>query len=109
MTTTSNSYAEKVFSEHPIALWPLDEQAYYVSLISETNRTISTANGWTISGATPGIFGGTPGESLPFPVFNNSVRNKFTLGAPPPTPANIAIESPVLVSSIDDINPTIGN
>ena len=109
MTVTSNSYAEKVFSEHPIALWPLDEQAYYVSLISETTRTISVANGWTIFGATPGIFGGIPGESLPLPVFNSSVRNKFTLGSTPSTPALIALESPVLVADVNDLNPTIGN
>lgn len=109
MTVTSNSYAEKVFSEHPIALWPLDEESYYVSLISETSRTISTANGWTITGATPGIFGGIPGESLPLPVFSNSVRNKFTLGSTFSTPATIAIESPILVNDINDLNQEIGN
>ena len=44
MTTTSNSYAEKVFSEHPIALWSLDEQVDYVSLITEDDRNMS--NSW---------------------------------------------------------------
>jgi hypothetical protein len=38
MSNPSNLYAEKVFSEHPIALWPLDDIADYVSLISEQNR-----------------------------------------------------------------------
>ncbi len=44
MTTTSNSYAEKVFSEHPIALWSLDERVDYVSLITEDDRNMS--NSW---------------------------------------------------------------
>lgn len=47
MTIPSNLYAEKVFSEHPLALWPLDETVDYVSRISETNRNVST--GWTDS------------------------------------------------------------
>ncbi len=41
MATTSNSYAEKVFSEHPIALWSLDEQVDYVSLLRESERDIT--------------------------------------------------------------------
>lgn len=41
MATTSNSYAEKVFAEHPIALWSLDEQIDYVSLIPESKRDIT--------------------------------------------------------------------
>lgn len=41
MATPSNLYAEKAFSEHPIALWALDDQLDYVSLISETQRVIA--------------------------------------------------------------------
>lgn len=44
MTITSNSYAEKVFAEHPIALWSLDEQADYISLVTENDRDMR--NGW---------------------------------------------------------------
>ncbi len=40
MSNPSNIYAEKVFSEHPIALWSLDESVDYVSLISEAERTL---------------------------------------------------------------------
>ena len=43
MTIPSNLYAEKVFSEHPLALWPLDETVDYISLISEANRNLSSA------------------------------------------------------------------
>jgi hypothetical protein len=44
MSNPSNLYAEKIFAEHPIALWPLDEDVNYLSLISSTDRDISTWN-----------------------------------------------------------------
>jgi hypothetical protein len=109
MTVASNSYADKVFAEHPIALWPLDEQTYYVSLISETQRIISSGTGWTVSGATPGLYGGISGESLPLPVFSTSAVNKFTLGEDPDSPALIEAVSPVLINDVSDIDQTIGN
>jgi hypothetical protein len=109
MTTASNSYADKVFAEHPIALWPLDEQTYYVSLIPETQRIISSATGWTVNGATPGLYGGISGEALPLPVFPTSVVNKLTLGASPSSPALVEAVSPILINDVNDIDQTIGN
>jgi hypothetical protein len=50
MTTPSNLYAEKVFAEHPISLWPLDDRVDYVSLISENQRNINSEF-WQVSGA----------------------------------------------------------
>ena len=47
MPSPSNLYAEKVFAEHPLVLWPLDEDAGYISIISEGNRNVET---WSISG-----------------------------------------------------------
>ena len=44
MTTPSNSYAEKVYAEHPIGLWTLDEAIDFVSPISESDRNMET--GW---------------------------------------------------------------
>lgn len=46
MSTPSNLYAEKIYAEHPIALWSLDDKADYISLINETQRDVS---GWTIN------------------------------------------------------------
>jgi hypothetical protein len=40
MSTPSNLYAEKVFSEHPTVLWALDDKADYVSLITEEQRSV---------------------------------------------------------------------
>jgi hypothetical protein len=41
MPTSSNLYAEKIFAEHPIALWTMDDGADYISLITETNRDLT--------------------------------------------------------------------
>ncbi len=49
MSTPSNLYAEKVFAEHPTGLWALDDNADYISLISEEQRNLSN---WTITGGT---------------------------------------------------------
>lgn len=40
MATPSNIYAEKVFAEHPLGLWALDEKVDYLSKISETDRDL---------------------------------------------------------------------
>ena len=53
MSNPSNLYAEKVYAEHPIVLWSLDDKADYISLIDESDRNI---NLWTI---TPGATSST--------------------------------------------------
>lgn len=39
MTIPSNLYAEKIFAEHPVALWSLDESVDYISKITENGRS----------------------------------------------------------------------
>lgn len=46
MSVASNQYAAKLFSEHPVAIWPLDDRAYFLSVISDTQKNISGAS-WT--------------------------------------------------------------
>ena len=60
MSTPSNLYAEKVFSEHPLGLWALDDQLDYLSLISDTQRDIEDQ--WTVTGGTPYIGTAITGE-----------------------------------------------
>lgn len=45
MSNPSNLYAEKVFAEHPLALWALDEQVDYLSRFSNDNRDVDAV--WT--------------------------------------------------------------
>ena len=37
MSIKSNLYAEKIFAEHPIGLWSLDDDVDYLSLISTSS------------------------------------------------------------------------
>jgi hypothetical protein len=45
MSQPSNLYAEKIFSEHPTIMWALDDDADYISFVSESERAMT---GWTI-------------------------------------------------------------
>ena len=49
MSNPSNLYAEKVYSEHPLVLWALDDTVDYKSLISEARRNLATL--WTPTNA----------------------------------------------------------
>jgi hypothetical protein len=49
MPITTNLYADKILSEHPLAVWSLDDTADYISLISEPFRQLST---WTAANGT---------------------------------------------------------
>lgn len=49
MTIPSNLYSEKIYSEHPIATWHLDDQADYITLISNNKRSFLSASPWTSS------------------------------------------------------------
>ena len=50
MSIPSNLYAEKVFGEHPIALWSLDEVVDYTALISPNKRDFTNSSVWNFSG-----------------------------------------------------------
>lgn len=45
MPSPSNVYAEKAYSEHPIAMWALDDQLDYVSYISNSVRDMES---WSV-------------------------------------------------------------
>lgn len=66
MSTKSNLYAEKVFAEHPIALWSLDEDVDYISLISEADRIIAPPM-WTITNGIHTVPNSSNDPALPFP------------------------------------------
>lgn len=68
MSSPSNIYAEKVFAEHPISLWALDDKADYISLISEGDRDLVS---WTVTGGTAEV-----STSLNQP-FSESIVNKL--------------------------------
>jgi len=64
MSVVSNFYAAKAYSEHPIAIWPLDDDVSYISLIDDQQRTfevgVSPYPGWSIAN-------GSANDELPLP------------------------------------------
>jgi hypothetical protein len=60
MSNSSNLYAEKVFAEHPLGLWALDEKVDYLSLIQESQRDVEDL--WTVTGGTAFSGAGVVGE-----------------------------------------------
>ena len=62
----SNLYANKVFSEHPIALWSFDEEAHYIDLLQEADRQLD--NWPTATNLTIGVYPGSVLDGTPFPA-----------------------------------------
>ena len=63
MSNPSNLYAEKIYSEHPLVLWALDDKLDYLSLISESERQVYDS--WTVSDATATLESGSLDEPFP--------------------------------------------
>lgn len=95
MSTPSNLYAEKVFSEHPTGLWALDDNADYISLISEDDRDLSL---WTIYGGTAQEYTESIGEP-----FINSYVGKITANEILEKTASITAISPNIIN-ISELN-----
>lgn len=75
MSSPSNLYAEKVFSEHPTVLWALDDQADYISLISENDRKVYN---WTVTGGTATLEPSIVDEPFPLSATTKLVGNVTT-------------------------------
>jgi hypothetical protein len=70
MSVVSNFYAARLYSEHPIAIWPLDDDVSYVSLIDNQQRTFEVGSspypGWSITNGTANDDLSLPNEGSPF-------------------------------------------
>ena len=68
MLTPSNLYAEKIFAEHPIGMWALDDSVDFLSLLDSNDKQFSTDTGyWSISN---GEFGEAVVSSVNPPMTN---------------------------------------
>ena len=82
MSTVSNLYAAKLYSEHPIAIWPLDDDVSYISLINDQQRTFEADSpylGWTVTN-------GTADDSLPIPDEGSPFDSEIYAGISGSTP-----------------------
>jgi hypothetical protein len=99
MSNPSNLYAEKIFSEHPIAMWALDDQADYLSLITDDKRNIYTnigSNAWTITNGTKAANSAILNEPLP-DTSTTTVLSTFEAGQ---ATTRIDLESSGIVSPV---------
>jgi len=105
MSTPSNLYAEKIYSEHPLVLWALDDTLDYKSLISEAQRDISDS--WTVSNATATL------ESQPLKEpFSNSALTLIEVDVPLAETLEASIISPNILNfnTLEDLETfTIGS
>ena len=101
MSQPSNLYAEKIYSEHPTILWALDDQADYITLITEEQRDITS--GWTVVGAS--VTSATEINGKPFP---DSYTTLIEGNAPSGPLETVTLISPDLVN-FQDLNTTLGS
>jgi hypothetical protein len=99
MANPSNLYAEKIFSEHPIAMWALDDQADYLSLISDLKRDVyrasPDADAWTITNGTKEVNYVILNEPLP-DTSTTTVFSTFEVGQT----TTISLTSSAIVSPL---------
>ena len=96
MSIPSNLYAEKIYSEQPQIMWALDDQADYISLITESERNISTS--WTVTNCTAT----TSSIDLNQP-FEGSILNRVEGNVPVTSSLTIQCVSSNLVG-LNDLN-----
>lgn len=102
MSNPSNLYAEKVYSEHPLVLWALDDKLDYVSLVSEAKRNISSL--WDVNGATASD--GLP-TGLPEEPFRDSASSTISGDVPVGASGEIICISPD-IKNFADLNSDFG-
>jgi len=77
MVTPLNLYATKIFAEHPLSLWALDDVSNYISLLNVSEQDLS---GWTSAGVSSVVdaYGGSPYVAVPPPTA--PFKNEYTNG-----------------------------
>ena len=97
MTISSNIYAGKAFSEHPIAIYPLDDDVSYISLISNAERLFGSG-GWSasVNNSASVTFDDSP--TLPSLVspFNSSIYTSASVTNVSASATQITLQSPEL-------------
>ena len=94
MSNPSNLYAEKIYSEHPVVLWALDDKLDYKGLITEEQRNIGLLWNGTNGGSTPME---TPANA----PFQNSYTTLIYGDVPTGPSSEISLWSPDLINFQD--------
>jgi hypothetical protein len=102
MSNPSNLYAEKIYGEHPLVLWALDDQADYISLISNNQRDIESL--WTTSNAI--VVSGSE-SNAPTPPFPSSTSTLISADVPSIVGEEVVSISPDIIN-FQDLNSVSG-
>lgn len=86
-----NLYASRILQESPLVVWPIDEKADFYNFIQENKRSVTSDQGWTITGGSSELLSQKLGTE-PFP---ESASTRIVANS---TNGVIDIESPVLTS-----------
>lgn len=107
MTISSNIYAGKAFSEHPIAIYPLDDDISYISLISDSERLFNSG-GWSasIDNSASVILDDSPTLPTVVSPFNSSIYTSASVGNISASATELVIESPELFD-FSELNQTM--
>lgn len=96
MTKVSNLYAARVFAEHPLVLWSLDDENYFATSLNGLNydldnwQILNNNGQWETSYTNP--------ANNPFPDGNLAVLSKLSSASVTTTQINA---SPVYISDLD--------
>ena len=103
--TASNLYATKLYAEHPVGLWPIDDDLSYLSLIGGTNRVLTN---WS-SLSTVAPYSGFYADGIQDPIFKDDTTYRVsgaysTVTEGDKTYYAFGIESPALFNFFSDLN-----
>lgn len=106
MAVALNNYATKAYSEHPIALWPMDDNSFYLSLVDEGDRLFSN---WSASTTLAGVSASTSNNN---PIYLPDIIRPFeydsyttVISGASSSAYTLELTSPILFNSSDlDLN-----
>jgi hypothetical protein len=104
MTIPSNLYADKIFSEHPISLYPFDDDVSYISLISD-NQRLFDSGGWSASADNSAsvVFNDNPSLPNLDSPFLSDIYSSFSASGVSASNTTITIESPIIFN-LENLN-----
>jgi len=95
MTVQSNLYAERVFSEHPVSLWSLDDDVSYISLVPNSFRDVFST--WSVSNGISSEYE----EDFPVSPFISNFTTEISNNYAVAQPHTVSCISSVSIQSID--------
>ena len=98
----SNLYVNQIFSEQPLAVWALDEDITYPSLISDAERDLSSAN-WVMPSGTASTISVYDRSTEPYYAID-SVVNKIETNSATTSNGTIVVKQTTVFSTTDYFN-----